>query len=337
MPWAVNQEIKDLNVAVVDGDHSAWSKRLTDKINASGYFRMVSLSASNNDAMSVMEDGDADIIIDIGRNFEKELITAGATRIMISANAVNIMKGGLGAGYMASVVNEFADELRNELFQTAGAGQLPLIEIVPQTRFNAFLDYKMYMVPALMVILLTLLCCFLPALSIVSEKETGTIEQINVTPVKKYAFILGKLIPYWIIGVVVFSFCMVMAYFMYGLYPRGSFLTLYFSAMLYLLAFSGMGLLISNYSATMQQSMFVNFFFLLIFMLISGMFTPIPSMPEWAQTFTWFNPLRYFIEIMRMCYLKGSNITDLTNQIAALAGFAIALNMWAMLSYRKNR
>jgi len=256
--------------------------------------------------------------------------------VMISANSVNIMKGGLGSGYMNAIIQDFAAEIRNENAAGLSVGFAPAIDVIPVGKFNIFLDYKVFMIPALIVILMTLLCGFLPALNIVSEKEIGTIEQINVTPVGKRHFILGKLIPYWIIGLFVFSVTLGLAALIYGLAPVGSLLTLYVSVMIYIATVSGMGLLISNYSSTMQQAMFVIFFFLIILILISGLFTPISSMPQWAQTFTIFNPLRYFIEIMRNTFLKGSSFVNNLPQLGSLIIFAAILNSWAILSYRKS-
>jgi len=188
-----------------------------------------------------------------------------------------------------------------------------------------------------MVMLLTMLAGFLPALNIVSEKETGTIEQINVTPVKRLIFILSKLIPYWIIGFVVLSLCMVLARLIYGIHPTGSLLTIYLFSSIYILVVSGMGLIISNYSNTMQQAMFVTFFFVMILLLMSGLFTPVTSMPTWAQKATIVNPLKYFIQVMRLVYLKGSGFKELLRPFFALCSFAVVLNAWAVVSYRKSK
>jgi ABC-2 type transport system permease protein len=336
-PWAANQEITNINVNVVDRDHSSYSKRLTKKIAASKYFNLKAVFNSNEEALTQIEEEEADMILEIQPDFEKGLINQGFTEVMISVNAVNIMKGGLGFSYMTGIVENFGGEIRDERFQVMEYANLPLIQVTPQGRFNAFMDYKDFMIPALMVILMTLICGFLPALNIVSEKEVGTIEQINVTPVNRFTFILAKLIPYWIIGLGIFSLCLGLAALIYGLVPAGNLFTIYFSVLLYILVVSGLGLIISNYSSTIQQAMFLVFFFLIILIMISGLFTPIASMPDWAQTFTLFNPLRYFIEIMRMAYLKGSNILHLVNQITALFIFAFVLNTWAILSYRKNQ
>ncbi len=336
MPWAANQEIKDINLSIVDNDHSTYSERLIQKITSSGYFRLTDASSSGNSAMYSIESGKADIILEIQLDFEKDLIKSGVANVLISANAVNGVKGGLSSSYMASILNDFAGEIRGEWIQSSEKTILPVINIVPQNKFNPYLDYKVFMVPALMVMLLTMLAGFLPALNIVGEKEAGTIEQMNVTPVNKFTFILAKLIPYWIIGFMVLNVCFILAAFVYGLFPSGSLLTIYLFATVYILVVSGLGLVISNYSNTMQQAMFVMFFFIMILILMSGLFTPINSMPEWAKVIAAANPLKYFIQVMRMVYLKGSVLADLTTQMFALLGFALFLNTWAVFSYKKT-
>ena len=335
-PWAANMEIKNINISIIDHDHSPYSQRLVHKIEASSYFILSNISNTNDEAMKSIESNESDIIVEIESGFEKNLIKEGMTRIMLSANAVNSTKGILGNVYLAGIIKEYASELRGEWIQSSGKNMLPSINIVSQNRFNPHLDYKIFMVPALMVILLTMLCGFLPALNIVSEKETGTIEQINVTPVGKFSFIIAKLIPYWIIGFFVLNICLGLAVLLYGLTPAGNLLTVYFFSVIYILVVSGLGLVISNHSATMQQAMFVMFFFMMIMILMSGLFTPVTSMPQWAQNITIINPLKYFIQVMRMVYLKGSGISQLTTQLIALVCFALFFNSWAVISYRKS-
>jgi len=335
-PWVANQEIKNINISIVDSDHSTYSERLTQKVTSSGYFHLTDVSASNNEALKSIESDKADIILEIQPDFEKNLVKEGVANVMISANSVNGTKGGLGSSYLASIISDYATELRSEWIQTSEKNIMPVINVVPQNRYNPHLDYKVFMIPALVVMLLTMMGGFLPALNIVGEKEKGTIEQMNVSPVNKLTFILAKLIPYWIIGFIVLSICFILAAIVYGLFPSGSLLTIYLFACIYSLVVSGLGLVISNYSNTMQQAMFVMFFFMLIFILMSGLFTPITSMPDWAQSITIFNPLKYFIQVMRMVYLKGSSLTELSTEIVALTGFAIFFNAWAVLSYKKN-
>ncbi|MDR2948931.1 MAG: ABC transporter permease [Prevotella sp.] len=336
MPWAANQEVKDINISIVDNDHSTYSERLTHKVTSSGYFHLTDVSASNEEALHSIESGKADVILDIESGFERNLVREGAASVMISANTVNGVKGGLSSSYLGIILNDFASEIRSEQIPQSGKNSMPVIDIRPQYKFNPHLDYKVFMIPALMVIMLTLLTGALPALNIVSEKEVGTIEQMNVSPVNKFTFILAKLVPYWIIGFIVLTICFGLAAIIYGMLPLGSLLTIYLLSGIYILVMSGLGLIISNYSDTMQQAMFVMFFFMMILILMSGLFTPINSMPEWAQVITRFNPLRYFIEVMRMVYLKGSAIAELTTQIFALIGFALLFNIWAVISYRKT-
>jgi ABC-2 type transport system permease protein len=281
--------------------------------------------------MQSVERGDADAILEIPPDFERNLTKTGIAKVMISVNSVNGAKGGLGAQYLTNIANDFSADLQKET-----GNNVKLSVINSQFRFNPHLDYKVFMVPALMVMLLTMLCGFLPALNIVGEKEQGTIEQLNVTPVGKLAFILAKLIPYWIIGYIVLTTGLTLAAIVYGLAPAGSLATVYLYATIYVLVVSGLGLVISNYSGTMQEAMFVMFFFMMLLILTSGLFTPINSMPRGFQYATLLNPLRHFMEVMRAVYLKGSAMSSLLPQFFALIGFAAAFNGWAVLSYKKS-
>ena len=192
------------------------------------------------------------------------------------------------------------------------------------------------MVPGILVILVTMVGAFLSALNIVKEKEVGTIEQINVTPIQKYQFVLGKLIPFWVLGLFVLSVGMGLSWLVYDIVPVGSLLTIFLFAALYLLSVLGLGLLVSTYSHTQQQAMLISFFFMMIFILLGGLYTAIESMPEWAQWITRFNPVTYFIEVMRMVVLKGSSLWDIRYHMAAAAMFALVLNTWAVLNYKKR-
>jgi len=203
--------------------------------------------------------------------------------------------------------------------------------------YNPTLEYRNHMIPALMIMLLIMLCGFLPTLNLVSEKETGTIEQMNVMPVKTTIFILSKVIPYWIIGLIVLSLAMLIASLFYGLTPAGSRASINVAAWLFILVMSGLGITIANKSSRMSQSMLLMFFIVILFVLMSGLLTPISSMPPWAQTLTYALPPRYFIEIMRSVYLKATGMSDLGNQYFILCLFAIAMNFLAAISYSKQK
>lgn len=337
MPWAASLEIRNIRLDIVDGDHSSLSRRLVEKVAASDYFRVSTFPATYDEALRHVEAGSADIVLEIPRDFEKDWMRGDAPRVLVAANAVNGTKGGMGSSYLSSIISDYARSLSaTEGRSVAPTSRLPQVSVQTLNLYNPRLDYKLFMVPALMVMLLTLICGALPALNVVGEKEAGTIEQINVTPVRKFTFICAKLIPYWLVGLVVLTIAFVLAWLLYGILPAGHFLTLYFFSLIFLLVVSGFGLVVSNYSSTLQQAMFVMFFFILILVLMSGLFTPIHSMPRWAQALTYANPLRYFVEVMRTVYLRGGGVADLLPQLGMLLLFAAGFNLWAVKSYRKS-
>ena len=335
-PFAANFEVKNIALSVVDHDKSSYSQELIQKVQASGYFKITNVSDNYKDALRSIELDDADIILEIPANFQGNFIREKQGSVMISANAVNGNKGGLGSAYLSGVVNDFNTDLRIELSEGLSSGMRQPLEIVPSYRYNPTLKYEVFMVPALMVMILAMICGFLPALNIVGEKESGTIEQINVTPIKRSTFILSKLIPYWIIGYFVLTVGMLIAMFFWKLIPQGNILTIYFFATLFIVSFSGFGLVISNYAQTIQQAMFMMFFFVLTFIFLSGLYTPVENMPLWAQRISDFSPLKYIIQVLRMVYLKGSDISDLRRPFLALISFAVFFYSWAILSYRKT-
>jgi len=335
-PLVANFEIKNVNLAVVDHDRSSFSTRLINKVNSSGNFRLVNLPHHYEEALEYVEQDRADIVLEIPADFEKDLIREGNSKVMISANTVNGMKGGLGSGYLISIINDFAGELRDRFLPHGNAPAIPKAEIVPHYSFNPLLEYKYTMIPAIMMMMLAMIVGFLPALNIVGEKEKGTIEQMNVTPVNRMVIILSKLIPYWIMGFIVLTICFLVAWLFYGMIAVGSYALIYLYAAVFTLAFSGFGLMISNYASTIQQGMFIMFFFVISFIFLSGLYTPVSSMPQWTQVVSYFSPLRYMVEVLRSVFLKGSGFYDLVMHFAALCGFAIFFNGWAVLSYRKS-
>ena len=331
MPLIMTMDVRQVNVAVVDLDRSTTSRRIASHINASEYLTLAQTSAEYPLAMELLEQGAVDVIVQIPNNFERYMTVATPERISITANAVNATKGGMGMQYVVQTIARTLAELRGEK-SPAKLSELVTIE----NRYNPTLNYRYYMIPALMIILFILICGFLPALSIVGEKESGTIEQINVTPISRFMFILSKLVPYWIIGLFVVTVAMLVARLVYDLAPVGSIGAIYFGALLFILTISGFSLTIANFSETMQQAMFVMFFFIMIFMLMSGLLTPVDSMPVWAQRFTLILPPRYFVEILRSVYLKGTTIAELWTNFAALGIFAVIFNTLAALTYKKQ-
>ncbi len=336
LPWAADYEMKDIRLSVIDQDHSSYSQKLISKITSSGYFILNDNSASYKDALNEIEHDYSDLVLEIPPSFEKNLVKEDESKLFMALNAINGVKANLGGAYLRSIIQDFNKEVRLEWIQFPRFNPELSIEVTSSNWFNPLMNYKYFMVPGILVILLTMVGSNLAAANIVKEKEIGTIEQINVTPIKKYHFILGKLIPFWILGLVILTFGLTIARFAYGIIPAGSFLTIYIFAAVYLLAILGLGLLISTYAANQQQSMLLSFFMMMIFILLGGLYTSIDSMPEWAQWITKFNPVSYFINVMRMVVLKGSSLADIKEQLFIMMGFAIALNGWAILSYHKR-
>ncbi|MDR3142374.1 MAG: ABC transporter permease [Tannerellaceae bacterium] len=328
LPFAANFEMRNIYIGIVDNDHSVYSQRLTEKIISSGYFKLTDISSGYKEGLASIEKDRSDILIEIPADFEKDLGKEGKAQVLIAANAINGTKGGLGSSYLSTIIQDFNNE--------CGYGVRMTGSITSKNLYNPHLNYKNYMVPGIMAFLLTLIGGFLSALNIVSEKEKGTIEQINVTPLSKSLFLLSKLIPFWIIGFILLTIGILIAWLIYGLIPAGSFGVIYLFAVIYLIAFTGFGLAISSISSNQQQAMFTVFFFTIIFALMSGLFTPVSSMPEWAQKLTLFNPLRYFIDVMRMVYLKGCRLSDLSVHFSVICLFAIFFNALAVIGYRKS-
>ncbi len=336
LPWAADYEVKDINLAVVDHDHSDYSRQLVSKVTASGYFRLQQYTGSYASAMTDIEQDRSDLVLEIPPGFEKDLVKEDEATLFVAINAINGVKANLGGAYLRSIIQDYNREVRTEWIQFPRFSQETTIEITSSNWFNPLMNYKYFMVPGILVILVTMVGSFLASLNIVKEKEIGTIEQINVTPVKKYQFILGKLIPFWVLGLLILSIGLVIARFAYGILPAGSLFTIYVFAAVYLLAVLGLGLLISTYTATQQQAMLISFFMMMVFILLGGLYTSIDSMPGWAQVITKVNPVTYFIEVMRMVVLKGSGLADIRNHLFVMLGFAVILNGWAVVNYRKR-
>lgn len=330
IPLVANLDVKNVNVAVVDNDHSLLSRRIISDAGHSDFLTISSVNESHNEALQDVENGKADVLLSIPANYEHNLNTGDAF-IDVEANGVNAINGMLGAGYVTKSVTRTLAGWRAE----TGIESVPS-EISVINRYNPTLNFRNYMIPALMVVLLIIICGFLPALNLVSEKESGTIEAMNVTPVSRLTFVLSKLIPFWVIALLVVTIGMVVGRLVYGLVPEGNILAIYLATILFTLVMSGLGISIANQSSTMLQSIFVMFAFIMIFQLMSGLFTPIRSMPQWAQYLTYAIPPRYFIEIMRDVYLKGTTIPELWFQYTTLAAFATAILLLAALTYKKQ-
>ena len=326
MPWVMNMEVKNIVVDVVDNDHSTLSRRIVEGVASSNYFLFHGQKGSYESALHDIEESKADIALVIPPHFSRDLANGRQPQVLIAANAVNGTKGAIGSSYLTQIVTTHVAPTTMSVSSAVSTLNL----------YNKHLDYKVFMIPALFAIIMMLMCGFLPTLNIVSEKETGTIEQMNVTPVSKWSFIMAKLIPYWLIALFIITACLLLSWAIYGITCQGPLGLVYLLAMLLALFFSSLGLIISNYSETMQQAIFVMWFFVVCLMLLSGLFTPTRSMPDWAYLTTYVNPMHYFIDAIRTVFVRGGGFTSIAHQVLALTLIGLTMATWAVASYRKN-
>ncbi|MDR0415177.1 MAG: ABC transporter permease [Prevotellaceae bacterium] len=333
LPLAATFEMKEIRLHVVDMDHSSVSRALVATFAHSPFYSVAGASHSHREAEEALMVGKADATLEIPAHFERDLHTRGAASLQLVINAINGTAAGLISAYSTSIIRDFP----------ASGGTLTLNTVVAPTPpltyscwFNPQLSYKTYMVPGILVMLVSIIGLFLTSMNMVREKEIGTIEQINVTPIRRWEFILGKSIPFVGVGLLDLTIGLLLARFVYHVPTLGSVALVYLVILVYLLPVLGLGLFFSAISNTQQQAMFIAWFFVMIFVLMSGLFTPIESMPPWAQTANLFNPLSYGVKVVRMVMLKGSGFADIWRELCALLAYGLAAMSLAVAAYRKT-
>jgi len=334
---AATFEIKNIKFAYIDNDHTTTSRALLEKFSASTFFNVLTNYSSEKQANSAMLNGDVDVILEIPPYFERDLIKEKQNKLGLTINAIDGATAGVESVYVSQIIQSFNKNLRTELMQVSDKIVRPVqITTIPSFWYNETLNYKTFMVPGILVLLVTMITLFLSGMNIVREKEIGTLEQINVTPIRKSQFIIGKLFPFWVIGMGLLTLGLIIAKLIFDIPIVGSLALMYAYTSVYILVVLGIGLFISNFTDTQQQAMFIAWFFMVIFILMSGLFTPIESMPQWAQLITEFNPIKYFVEVMRMVMLKGSSFADIIPQFLKTLLYAFVMNLLAVWSYKKT-
>ncbi len=333
---AATLEMKSIDMEVVDKDLSRTSRRLISKFQGSPFFDIKKTTFSINEAENDLLENRTKVVLHIPVEFEQNLKRENSAEVQLLIDAVNGMTASLTNAYAQSLITEFNNDI---LVQSGNNvllnGRPKMIDVSYSYWYNPQLNFKYYMLPGILVILVSMIGLFLTALNLVREKETGTIEQINVTPIKKYQFITGKLVPFWIIAMFELGFGLLIGVLIFRLPVLGSISLLYLFAGIYLLVVLGLGLLISTLANSQQQVMFLTFFFLLTFVLMSGIFTPAESMPEWAQKVNILNPFAYFMRAIRMIILKGSVFRDIRHELISITVFGTAMLGLAIWRYRK--
>ncbi|MBT8401081.1 MAG: ABC transporter permease [Rhodothermia bacterium] len=333
---AATFEIKQIEMSVVDRDNSLSSRQLIDKMEASGYFAMSSYSVDGRDTGEELLTGEADMQLVIPKHFERDLRTVEPATIQLIFDAQDGATAGVANSYASTIISDISRHVAIDRVHLAAESEVSRrIAVIPANWYNPNLNYQTYMVPGILVILVTMIGTFLSAMNVVREKEIGTIEQLNVTPLKRYQFIVGKLLPLLIIALAELAFGLVIARVLFDVPILGSLSLIFALATVYLLVMLGFGLWISTFTHTQQQAMFLAWFFMVVFILMSGLFTPIESMPEWAQRVTLANPVAYFIKIMRRVMLKGAGFGAVSVEFWALTVYATLILSLAVKQYRK--
>lgn len=329
---AVTFDIHSLNLVVVDNSHSVESKELVGKFVGSSFFKMKGYAPSVAGAEEMLNTNKADLALVVPSDFSTTRVRESKVDMQLLINSINTMQSNLGYAYANAIVGDY-----NRSKLPHGAEEmLYRVDVRPRFWYNPTLNYKFYMIPGILVVLVTAIGLFLSGMNIVREKELGTIEQLNVTPIKKWQFILGKVIPFLVIGIFEISLGIAIGRFAYNLPIVGSLGLLYLTAFLYLLVVISFGTLISTVSSTQQQSMFMSWFFMMMFMMMSGLFNIVDSMPHWAIWLNKLNPIAYFIQIIRMVMLKGATIVDIANPLISLTVYAFMAMGLTILLYRKK-
>jgi len=334
---AATFDVKNIKFGYIDHDYTSTSRALIEKFNASTYFNVLTDFPSEKSASQAMLNGEVDVILEIPSSFERNFSKEKQGSLGVTINAIDGAAAGVENVYVSQIIQRFNKDLKVEVSRYGKMQNLPIqITTIPSFWYNQTLNYKTFMVPGILVLLVTMITLFLSGMNIVREKEIGTLEQINVTPIKKSQFIIGKLFPFWVVGMALLTVGLILAKLIFDVPILGSLGLLYAYTSIYILVVLGMGLFISNFTDTQQQAMFISWFFVVIFILMSGLFTSIDSMPKWAQLLTEFNPVKYFVEVIRMVMLKGSGFMDILPQLLKTLLYAILMNGLAVWSYKKT-
>ncbi|NOQ26161.1 MAG: ABC transporter permease [Bacteroidales bacterium] len=332
---AATLEMKSIDMYVVDKDLSSLSHKLINKFEGSPFYHVSGVSFSIDEANEAIEKNQADFIMHIPYGFERSLMRENSTQVQLLIDGINGTAASLINAYSSSVINSFNRNIIVDLTKMPQIKELNPIAVETSYWYNPELNYKIYMLPGILVILVTVISMFLAAMNIVREKEIGTIEQLNVTPIKKFEFIIGKLVPFLIIALFEMAFGLLIGKLLFDVPMVGSLGLLFGFTVVYLLVVLGIGLFISTISSTQQQVMFISFFFMLVFILMSGIFTPTESMPLWAQKVNIINPFYYFMRVIRMILLKGSGFWDISREFFSLLIYAIIILSLAVWRHRK--
>jgi len=338
--FAVNTDVTDVPTVLVDLDRSSASRDLVARFVQSGYFQLVGSEPTARDVDRWLVTGNAQIGLVVGRGFGADLASGKTAALQVIVDGTDAASANVALGYAGALVRGFGAEIQVSRLRSLGpaAGPVPgQVDLEPRVFYNPDLKSRWFYVPAVLALILMVMTMLLSAMGVVREKEIGTMEQLMVTPIRPWQLLVGKLAPFAVIGVVQTFLVTSVAVLGFGVPLRGSFLLLLGLTMLFLLSTLGLGLLISTLVGNQQQAMMAAAFGAMVPMIyLSGLIFPIENMPRVVQAVTWAIPLRYYAEIIRGVFLRGSGMDVLWLQALALLGMGIAILTVAALRFRKR-
>ena len=335
--YAATTDIKNSTMVVCDMDRTAESRAFVESFATSNYFIPKYRVDAPDDVTTFIEETKANMALLVPKGFAGKILSKEPAQIQIILDGTDANTANILLGYATQLVGSYSRKVVAEYARVAGGARLPQILPEPRVWFNPDLKSQNYMVPGVVAMVLMMITMTLTSVGIVKEKENGTLEQILVTPIKPYQFILGKLIPFTIIGFIDALIVLAIAHYWFNVPLVGSLALLFGLSALFLLTTLGLGLFVSTIAKSQQQAMMIaQFFFFMPFMFLSGFTFPIANMPDWIQYLTYLIPLRYFLEIVRGIFLKGSDLTHLWHQGAALLVFGIVILSLSVMRFRKT-
>ncbi len=340
MGYALTTDVKNTPITILDQCNSTSSRSLIESIRNNELFRYNGNSESNSQMKEQIDNGKAKIGLTIPQHFDRDLRTSGSAQVQLLIDGQDANSSNVASGYINAIIAQWGSNyLKNEAVKK-GIDITTVIPITvnPVILFNPSLKSTWYMVPALVVLLITMVTSLLTGLSIVKEKEKGTLEQLMVTPVEPIHIIFGKTIPYLLIGFAELIVFIIFTILWFGIPFRGNLFLLMLFAVLYMVSSLGIGILTSTIARTPQQVLFLIWFLLIFFILLSGFFIPVENMPIWVQKMTMINPVKYFMFAIREICLKGTGIRHLTNEIYGMSVIgAVVFSSAVMLFHRKAK
>ena len=336
--YAATFEIHHVATVILDLDHSQESRELISRFTSSPYFDVQRQLTDYRQVGDLIDRGKATVALQINPGFAQKLRKGQTAPLQVIVDATNSNTALIASGYINQIALGFAKDYQQDRMNRIvpqRIERIPSVQLEPRPWYNPDLRSRWFFVPGIVGSLTLVLVVNLTAFAVVREREIGTLEQIMVTPIRPAEFILGKTLPFFLIGLLDVSFIAVVGTLWFQVPFRGQILVLFTGAILFLLCMLGVGLLISTVSATQQQALVTSFFFIMPAITFSGFGFPISTMPQWLQYLTYASPLRYFLVVLRGTYLKGVGLAILWPQMLAMAGLGLALLATAVLRFRK--